>query len=137
MPANVELSTCAGANGDRAAARTAGHHWSQEGNTQDILVLAWTPLAKEHSGHPGPGKDTIGRIRGYLPANVFTEVTQLWCPYSGDRIAKGPLQIANTCVSLSSVPTAIFEIHLFQKREELLYTNRRTHSYVSLKSVVL
>ena len=46
VPANVELSTCAGANGDRAAARTAGHHWSQEGNTQDILVLTWTPPAK-------------------------------------------------------------------------------------------
>ena len=44
IAANLRLSTCAGANGDRAAGRTAGHCWSQEeeeGNTQDILVLAW------------------------------------------------------------------------------------------------
>ena len=30
VPANLELWTCAGANGDRAAARSAGHHWSQD-----------------------------------------------------------------------------------------------------------
>ena len=41
VPANLELWSCAGANGDRAVVRIAGH---QRSNAQDILGLGGTPL---------------------------------------------------------------------------------------------
>ena len=50
VPANLELWSCAGANGDRAVARIARH---QRSNAQDILGHhCWTPLVcAELQGH--------------------------------------------------------------------------------------
>ena len=74
VPANLELWTCAGANGDRAAARSAGHHWSQdrratlepghsgqEGNTQHIMHIM---LLQRCTAHPNRRQHQTQRERG-------------------------------------------------------------------------
>ena len=74
--ANLGLSTCAGANGDRAAGRTAGHSWSQEeeeGNTQqDMLVLASLDT-------------TLAKFEETLSIST-AEVLPLWCTQNNYRI---------------------------------------------------
>ena len=70
MPANLELSTCAGANGDRAAARTAGHNWSQD--SRATLRTSWCWF-----GH----QDTVSiKIQEY-PSMFLRR-----CVHNGDRI---------------------------------------------------